>query len=176
MWNDTVTLYIDDTSLRLMVSHGQTIKKTANMTLEPGLIKGSVVLQEEEVINKIKQLLQSQEVDARKVILGFSGLHSLTRPATLPQLPKAMLPEAVVREARRVLPVPLDQLYLSWKIIPGPRGKTQIYIAATPRKTVDSLIKIVQGAGLEVTRLSIKPLALTKLMPANTSILVDLQS
>jgi type IV pilus assembly protein PilM len=176
MWNDIVTLYIDDTSLRLLVCQGQTIKKSAIMTLEPGLIKGSVVLNEEEVVTKIKQLLQSQEVKSKKVILGFSGLHSLTRPATLPQLPKAMLPEAVVREARRVLPVPLDQLYLSWKIIPGPRGKTQIYIAATPRKTVDSLIKVVQNAGLEVSRLSIKPLALTKLMPSNTSILVDLQS
>jgi Tfp pilus assembly PilM family ATPase len=148
MWNDLVTLYIDDTSIRLLISQGQTIKKWASVKLEPGLIKGSIVLQEAEVIARIKQLLQSQEVTTKKVILGFSGLHSLTRPATLPQLPKAMLPEAVVREARRVLPVPLDQLYLFWRIIPGSKGKIQIYMAATPRKTVDSLVKVLNGAGL----------------------------
>jgi Tfp pilus assembly PilM family ATPase len=175
MWNDLVTLYIDDTSIRLMVCQGQVIKKWAVLKLEPGLIKGGFVLQEAEVTNKIKQLLQSQEVRTRKVVLGFSGIHSLTRPATLPQLPKAMLPEAVVREARRVLPVPLDQLYLFWHTIPGPKGKIQIYIAATPRNTVDSLVKVIRGAGLEPSRMAIKPLSLTKLIPTDTAILVDLQ-
>ncbi len=91
---------------------------------------------------RIKQLFQSQKVNTRKVILGFSGLHSLTRPATLPQLPKAMLPEAVAREARRVLPVPLDQLYLTWRTIPCPKGRIQVFIAATPRKTADSLVQV----------------------------------
>jgi hypothetical protein len=175
MWNDLVTLYIDDTSLRLLVCQGQVMKKWAIQKLEPGLIKGGLVLQEAEVTNKIKQLMQSQEVKTRKVILGFSGTRSLTRPATLPQLPKAMLPEAVVREARRVLPVPLDQLYLFWHTIPGPKGKIQIYIAATPRNTVDALVKAIRGAGLEPSRMAIKPLSLTKLVPADAAILVDLQ-
>jgi Tfp pilus assembly PilM family ATPase len=175
MWNDLVTLYIDDTSLRLLVCQGQTIKKWADMKLEPGLVKDTMVLQEAEVTAKIKQLLQSQEVVTKKVILGFSGLRSLTRPAVLPQLPKAMLPEAVVREARRVLPVPLDQLYLCWRTIPGPKGKVQIYMAATPRKSIDMLVKVLHGAGLELSRMAMKPLALSKVVPSNTAILVDLQ-
>jgi Tfp pilus assembly PilM family ATPase len=175
MWNDIVTLYIDDTSLRLLVCQGQTIKKWAELKLEPGLIKDTMILQEAEVTAKIKLLLQNQEVVTKKVILGFSGLRSLTRPATLPQLPKAMLPEAVVREARRVLPVPLDQLYLFWRTIPGPKGKTLIYIAATPRKSVDTLVKVLHGAGLELSRMAMKPLALSKVVPVNTAILVDLQ-
>ncbi len=43
MWNETVTLYIDDTSIRLLVSQGQRVKKWADLQLEPGLVKGSVV-------------------------------------------------------------------------------------------------------------------------------------
>lgn len=175
MWNDLVTLYIDDTSIRLLVCQGQLIKKWAHLQLEPGLVEGSFVLQEAEVTARIKQLLQNQGIRTRKVILGISGLHSLTRPATLPQLPKAMLPEAVVREARRVLPVPLDQLYLFWHTIPSSKGKIRIYMAATPRKSIDSLVKVLRGAGLEVSRMAIKPLALTKLIPVNTAVLIDLQ-
>jgi len=120
MWNDKVILYIDDTSLRLLVTSGQKIKRWADMRLEAGMVKDSMVLQEDEVGAKIKNLLRGQKVSTKKVILGLSGLHSLTRPANLPLLPKAMLAEGVTREARRVLPVPLDQLYLTWKIIPGP--------------------------------------------------------
>ena len=175
MWNKTVTLYIDDTSIRLLVMQGQRVKKWAAEKLEPGLVVDAVVIQENEVAARIKQLLKSQKVKTRNVVLGFSGLHSLTRPATLPRLPKSMLAEAVIREARRVLPVPLDQLYLSWQTIPSRKERTQVFMVATPRKTADSLVKTLRIAGLEPSRMAIKPLVLTKALPLNTVILVDLQ-
>jgi type IV pilus assembly protein PilM len=175
MWNETVSLYIDDSSLRLMVTQGQHIKKSASLKLEPGLVKGSIVIQEAEVAARIRQLLKSQKVNTRKIILGFSALHSLTRPATLPQLPKSMLAEAVAREARRVLPVPLDQLYLSWRPIPCPKGRTQVFMVAVPRKAVDSLMKTLREAGLTPYRMNIKPLALTGVAPVNTCVFVDVQ-
>ncbi len=176
MWNEKVTLYIDDTSLRLLVTRSQKVKKWSDMHLEPGLIKDSLVLHEGDLGARIKNLLKSQNVKTKKIILGVSGLHCLTRPANLPQLPRSMLAEAVVREARRVLPVPLDQLYLSWKIIPGPKGRILVYLAAAPRKPIDSIMRALKIAGLTVSRMHIKPLALTKAIPVNNAILVDLQS
>jgi type IV pilus assembly protein PilM len=175
MWNEKVSLYVDDSSLRLLVTQGQKVKKWADLHLEPGLIKDSVVLQESELSILIKNLLKSQKVRTRRVVLGISGLHSLSRPATLPQLPKNMLAEAVSREARRVLPVPLDQLYLSWKLLPTPKGRIQVFIAAIPRRSIDSLMKTLKLAGLEASKVAIKPLVLTKALPVNTAILVDLQ-
>ena len=175
MWNDIVTLYIDDVSVRLLVINSNRIRKWAEIKLEPGLIEDGVVLNETEVANRIRQLIKTQEVRHKNIILGYSGLHSLTRPGTLPQLPKTMLSEAVLREARRVLPVQLDQLYLSWCILPGPKSRTRIFLAATPRKTADSLIKTIKAAGLNPTRMALKPLALTKALPENTAILIDIQ-
>jgi type IV pilus assembly protein PilM len=175
MWNEKVTLYIDDTSIRLLVCQGQRIKKWADLVLEPEMVKGSVVTKEGEVVTKIKQLFESQKVTTRRVILGYSGLHSLTRPATLPQLPKAMIPEAVAREARRVLPVPLDQLYLTWCTIPCPPGRVQVFLTGTPRKTADSLIQVLRGAGLEPTHIIVKPLVLTRALGKDVGILVDIQ-
>jgi hypothetical protein len=175
MWNETVTLFIDDTSIRLMVLQGQKVKKWADLKLEPGLVKGSIVIKEPEVSAKIKQLIKSQKVGKKKIMLGFSGLHSLTRPAILPQLPKSMLPEAVVREARRVLPVPLDQIYLSWCKTPGPKERIQVFMTAIPRKSADSLVRVVRGAGLEPSIMAIKPLVLTKALRDKTAILVDVQ-
>lgn len=175
MWNETVTLYIDDTSIRLMVTSGQRIKKWADLKLEPGLVKDAVVIQEVEVASIIKKLLKSQKIRTRQVILGYSGLHSLTRPAILPQLPKSMLFEAIAREARRVLPLPLDQLYLSWRTIPCPKGRIQVFIAATPRKIADSFISTLHEAGLKPYRMAMKPLSLTQALSLKTAILVDLQ-
>jgi hypothetical protein len=175
MWNKIVSLYIDDASIRLLEIKGQRAKKWADLSLEPGLIKGSVVLQEAEVAKRIKQLLKDHKVRTRKVFLGFSGLHSLTRPAVLPEMPATMLGEAITREARRVLPVSLDQLYLSWSYLPSPKMRVKVLIVGVPRKTADSLVKTLRLAGLEPRRMGIKPLILAKMAPLNTAILIDSQ-
>jgi type IV pilus assembly protein PilM len=175
MWNETVTLYIDDTSVRMLILNGQRVKKWAEMQLEPGLVKGGVVTTEGEVAGRIKQLFKNHDVHARRVMLGLSGLHSLTRPASLPLLPRNMLPEAVAREARRVLPVPLDQLYLTWRLVPSSKGKIQVFLAAIPRKTADSMISMLKIAGLVPSHMILKPLALSKTVPVNTAILIDVQ-
>jgi hypothetical protein len=75
-FNETITLFIEDTSIRLLVSQGMKIKKKAEIKLDPGMVKGAVVLKEPEVAARITELLRSQEVVGKKVLLGFSGLHS----------------------------------------------------------------------------------------------------
>ena len=130
MAKKTVTLYIDDTSIRLLLAQGKQIKKWADLPLEPGLVKNGVVRKEEEVAAKIKQLFQARKIKTKKVNIGISGLHCLSRPVTLPQLPKVMLDEAVRREAKRVLPVPPEKLYLSWQSLPTSEGKSHAFLVA----------------------------------------------
>ncbi len=171
-----VTLYVDDASLRLLVVQGKRIKKWADSPLEAGLVKSNVVINEAEVAARVKQLFKTQKVRTKKVIVGLSGLHCLTRPITLPPLPRAMLDEAVAREAKRVLPVPLEQLYISWQILPASEGKLQVFIVAVPCKTADSLLKTLRQAGLKPYLMDLKPLALARVVSEEaTAIIVDLQ-
>ncbi len=171
-----VSLYVDDTSLRLMVADGKQIKEWAESPLEPGLIADGVIVNEAEVAAKVKQLFEAQKVKTKKVIIGVSGLRSLTRPVILPQLPQAMLDEAVRREAKRVLPVPLEQLYMSWQTIPPPEGKTQVFLAAIPTKTADPLLKALHQAGVKPSLMDIKPLLLAKMVKEATAVIVDIQT
>jgi len=175
MAKKVVTLYIDDTSIRLLVVHGKRIKKWADLPLEPGLVKNAVVVKEAEVADKIKQLFRARKVKTKKVVLGLSGLHCLSRPIILPQLPKAMLAEAVKREAKRVLPVPLEQLYLSWQTIPAPEGKTQVFLVAVPCNTADVLLKVLHQAGLKPYLMDLKPLLLARMVQETTAVVVDVQ-
>ncbi len=175
MVKKVVTLYIDDTSLRLMVTAGKRIKKWAELPLEPGLVKGAVVIKEAEVAARIKQLFKAQKIKTRKVVVGLSGLHSLTRPITLPQLPKAMLDEATIREAKRVLPVPLDQFYLLWQTVATTESHIHLFAVAIPRKTADTLLKTLHKAGLAPQFMDLKPLALARMATEPTAVIVDVQ-
>ena len=170
-----VTLYVDDTSIRLLVIQGKRIRKWADVPLEPGLVKSAVVIKEAEVASKIKQLLKAEKVKAKKVIVGVSGLHCLSRPITFPQLPRAMLAEAVTREAKRVLPVPVEQLYISWQTIPALEGKTQVYLIAIPRKTADAMVKTMHRARLKPYLMDLKPLALARVVKEATAIIVNIE-
>jgi len=175
MFKKIVTLYIDDASLRLVITDGKRVEKWAELPLEPGLVRSNVIVKEAEVAAKIKQLLEAQKVKAKKVIVGLSGLHCLSRPLILPQMPKAMQDEAVIQEARKVLPVPLEQLYISWQTIPAPEGKIQVFFIAIPRKTADVLLRVLREVQLVPHFLDIKPLALARVVREPTAMIVDIQ-
>jgi type IV pilus assembly protein PilM len=123
MAKNTVSIYIDDISIRLMVTRGRRITKLADVPLDVSLVDIDTKEKENELTAKIKNLLKSNKVRAKKIILGLSGLHCLTRPVVLPELPRAMVKEAITREAKRVLPVPLEQLYISWQIVSVSEGE-----------------------------------------------------
>jgi len=171
-----VTLYIDDISLRLVVTRGDKIKEWAYLPLEQGLIVNNVITNESELATRIKQLFKIQNIRRRKIVVGLSGRHCLSRPITLPQLPKEMLDEAVRREARRVLPLSLEQLYLSWQTIPAPEGQSRVFLVALPCVTVDALVESLRQAGLEASFMGIKPLLLARTVKEDTAIIIDVQS
>ena len=176
MAEQIVTLYIDDTSLRLMVTDGKRVEKWAESPLEVGLVENAVVVKGAEVAAQIKQLFKAQNVKTTKIVIGMSGFHCLTRPITFPQLPREMLDEAVKREAKRVLPIPPEQLYISWQTIPAPEGKTQVFLVAIPRNMADSLLKVLQQVGLKPNFMAIKPLLLARVVEEATSVIVDVQT
>jgi type IV pilus assembly protein PilM len=172
---NTITLYIGDINLRLMITRGKRIIKLADMPLDTSLSEIDTPEKEARLAEKIKYLFKSNRISARKIILGLSGLNCLTRPIALPELPKAMLEEAVTREARRVLPVPVEQLYISWQTVSISVGKLQGFMVAIPRHVADMVIRIVHQAGLKPYMMDIKPLALARLAREPNAIIVDVQ-
>jgi type IV pilus assembly protein PilM len=176
MSNNTTTLYVGDTSIRLMVTRGKRITKLADVPLDTSLSDIDSVEKENELVTKIKLLFKSNHIRSKKVILGISGLQCLTRPVNLPELPKAMLNEAIMREARRVLPVAPEQLYISWQTIAVSEGKIQAFMVAIPRRIADTLVNMLNRAGFKPYLMDIKPLALARLSKESTAIIVDVQS
>ncbi len=176
MAKNIVALYIDDTSIRLLTTTGRQVKRWANLSLEAGLVKDGVIVDEAEVAAKVNELLRANRVTAREVVVGLSGLHCLCRVVTLPRLSKTLLAEAVRREAERVVPVPLDQLYLSWQTISTLGKEMQVFIAAFPRNSADALIRTLRQAGVEPYLVDLAPLSLARVVNEATAIIVDVRS
>ena len=63
-----VTLYIEDTDIKLLVAKGDQVEKWASLLLEPSLVRDGVILDEDKVADSIKTLLKLGGVGKKKVV------------------------------------------------------------------------------------------------------------
>jgi len=176
MAKEVTTLFIRDTAINVLVMKGMEVRKWASLPLEPGLASQGLITDEAKVAERIKQLFELAKVKATRVIAGLSGLNSLYRLISLPELPEAILPEAVKQEAKRVIPVPLDEVYLAYQSLPASPGEARIFLAAFPRQTADALYRTLRRVGIEPYIMDLAPLALCRIPNEPRAVIVNARS
>jgi type IV pilus assembly protein PilM len=171
-----VTLFIEDTAIRVLVTKGQRAEKWAKMSLEPGLVSDGIIQDETQVASKLKELFKQQKIGTSTVVAGLSGFNSIYRLVSLPELPENLLGEAVKQEASRVIPVPIEEVHLSYQIIPSTEGETHIFLSAFPKTVLDALLKTLSKAGLRANIMDLAPLALCRTVDAPQFVILDARS
>jgi type IV pilus assembly protein PilM len=167
------TLSIRDTSIDLLVMKGEQVEKWASSPLEPGLVSQGLIVDEAQVADKVEQIFKETGVQTSKVITALSGHDSLYRIITLPELPEAVLPEAVRREAKRTIPTPLEDVYFSYQYLPSPKGESRIFLVTFPRELVDALVRTLRQAGVKPYVMDLAPLALCRIPNEPRAIIVN---
>ena len=167
------TLSIRDTSIDLLVMKGEQVEKWASSPLEPGLVSQGLIVDEAQVADKVEQIFKETGAQTSKVITALSGHDSLYRIITLPELPEAVLPEAVRREAKRTIPTPLEDIYFSYQHIPSTKGESRIFLVTFPRELVDALVRTLRQAGVKPYVMDLAPLALCRIPNEPRAIIVN---
>ena len=167
------TLSIRDTSIDLLVMKGEQVEKWASSPLEPGLVSQGLIVDEAQVADKVEQIFKETGAQTSKVITALSGHDSLYRIITLPELPEAVLPEAVRREAKRTIPTPLEDVYFSYQYLPSPKGESRIFLVTFPRELVDALVRTLRQAGVKPYVMDLAPLALCRIPNEPRAIIVN---
>ena len=167
------TLFINDNSINLLVMKGGQVEKWGSLPLEQGLVSQGLVVDEEQVADKVKQIFKETKAKTGNVIIALSGHDSLYRVISLPELPEAVLPEAVRREAKRTIPTPLEEVYFSYQHLPAPKGESRVFLATFPRNLVDALIRTLRQAGVKPRVMDTAPLALCRIPDEPRAIIVN---
>lgn len=168
-----LALYIEDTEVKLLLTSGNRVEKWAGALLDDGLIEQGNIQDVKRVAEVIAGLLKQQNVGLKKATVGLTGLSSISRILTLPEVPGNLLPEAISNEAARVLPVPLSQVYYAYQMLPSPRGELKLFLVAYARNAIDTLISAVTAAGLKIKSMDLAPLALARCAEAPRAVLVN---
>ncbi len=157
-----VTLSISATCIRLMTVKGQRVHKWGSAPLEPGLVKEGRIQDTGAVAGVIKRLFSEVKASRRQAIVTVTGLPFIHRLLSLPELKPSLMGEAVLREVRREISLPLQELYLTWQIVARRESEQDFFVLGLAREPVDAVIRTLSQAGIKRCVLDLKPLALAR--------------
>lgn len=167
------TLYIADTDINLLVMKGKQVETWTSLALEPGLVSQGFIAEQALVAEKVRQVFKEAGVQPKHVIVALSGHDSLYRIITLPDVPEAVLPEAVRREAKRTIPTPLEEVYFSYQSVPAMKGERRVFLATFPRSPVDALVGTLRQANVKPYVMDLAPLAICRIPDVPRAIIVN---
>jgi type IV pilus assembly protein PilM len=173
-----VTVNIEETSLRLLTVKGGEVQKWGQMPLEPGLIDNGLVRDPAQVGLALEALFREHNASKKGVVTSLTviGLGSTSQIFELPKMRPNLLADAIAREAKRVMPVPVDELYLSYQVIGEKGDLQQVYVLGAPRDLVDAHITAFQMAEIEIRAMDLKPLALVRAINRRDAVIADLEN
>jgi len=171
-----VTLNISATSIRLLSVKGKQIQKWVSMPLAPGLVRDGAILQPKALGAAINALFNSMKVPKKRVITSLTGLSFTYRILSLPRMNSDLLEEAILRGARKEIPLPLEELYLSWQAIGARPDELDFFVLGVPQNLIDAMVETVAETGIKHCIMDLKPLALARAANRGNALIVDFEA
>jgi len=176
----TVTVDISSSAIRLLMVRKGRVVKWASAPLDPGSVAGGVVLEPASVASRLRRLMKATGMMSRRVVAGISGLHSTYHllPSTS-MLLEGPPREMIMHAAGEVMPLPVEELYLTWQAIGSNSnggGAGALVLIGMPRGTVDGEVMALRSAGTGPPILNLKVLALRRLVPVGNALIANLES
>ncbi len=170
-----VTLNISNHNIKVLSVKGKQVKKWGNLSLENELVQDGQIIEPQTVGEEIANLFKSTGVPKEKVITSISGLSCTYRFLNLPRMKPAMLDEAILRATRKEISLSLDELYLSWQLLPGKGEEQSYFVLGVPRNPIDALEETLKIAGIEPYLVDLQSLALARAANRSDAIVVNIE-
>ncbi|MBI4287733.1 MAG: PilN domain-containing protein [Chloroflexi bacterium] len=170
-----VTLVLEEDALHLVAFRGDEVVKWSSLPLPAGLVKDGGVRDHKELGKLVRGFLAKNRVGSTKLAWAIGGFHSLSRTITLPVLPPSALREAILRETGRAMPIAMEDSHVSWQVLNRVDGHQKVFVLATPRNSLNSVIDALVAAKALGPSVELKPLALARLVNQEQAVIMDVQ-
>lgn len=128
-----------------------------------------------EIIWGIKEVLKKAKIKATNVVASIPSFSTFSTVIDLPYISEQDLAKALPFEARKYIPVPLNEVVLDWSIIDIPKDPiestkpttVEVFLAAVPKDETMRYQRIIRGAGLNLRALELENSALIRALLGN---------
>ncbi len=168
---DFFGLDFSGTALKLakveLVDDKPTLVSFGKRRVDPAICKNGKIKKEKEMADVIRELLTSvigKDIKTENVIISLPEEKTFSQIIDLPRTKRGQLKEIIEYEAESHIPLPIEEVYIDFKIISENKDKktTKILITAAPRKIVDPQVSVLERAGLFPIAAESEALAMTR--------------
>jgi len=171
-----VTLEIDTTAIRFMETREGRVVKWASLALDPTLFEDGVISDPPALSAAVRQLMDSSGIKARDVIASVSGLYSVSRIVAVSNPPGGVTTrESVLEAAGDMMPLSMDELYLSGQTIATGEGVQQVLVVGVPRDVLDAEMLALRMAGINPRILELKTIALARAVNKEQALILNIE-
>jgi type IV pilus assembly protein PilM len=160
-------------------AHGSKYELTnyASVDINANLLENQSEAGIKELGDKIKQAVKDAKIDTEKCVMSLPESSIFSRLVTLPKVTEAEQDEAVHWAIKSLVPVPLENLNVSYIKIDefSKDGKEMVnwYVVAARKELVEQSEKIIKAAGFSLLAVETEALATTRTIFSNYSVTGD---
>lgn len=154
------------------------------------VVRGDSVELQQQIVAALRSILKKSRVQSRKVVAALPSYAVFTSIISLPEMSKRDLYAAVRWEAKKFVPMPLEEMVLDWRLLAGPatgdslpvdsrspdantqhpapstRSKgpkaMKVLLTAAPKNLVRRYIEIFRATELQIVSLETEAFALQR--------------
>ena len=138
-------------------------------------------LPDEEIIWGVKELLKKSNIRGRDAVASIPSFSTFATVIEMPYLSEEDLAKAIPFEARKYVPIPLDEVILDWSIVgvldgaqaspaksaSGKSTNVEVFLAAVPKDETVRYQRIMREAGLNLVALELENAGLIRALLGN---------
>lgn len=149
-------------------------------TSQGGEAQSILKLPDEEIVWGIKEVMKKANIRSRDVVAAIPSFSTFATVIEMPYLSEEDLAKAIPFEARKYVPIPLDEVVLDWSIvgivdqptapikeIKGKGTTVEVFLAAVPKDETARYQRIMQQAGLNLSALELENAGLIRALLGN---------
>lgn len=135
-----------------------------------GVINSEDKADQKKLADVLKKLYDASKIKNKKVVMALPEFSVFTRFLEFPGVKKEELKDAVYYEAKQYIPMPLDEVQMSYVPIGFNEAKNapRVLLVAAPIKVIDIYINIAMMAGLETIAIETESVAMGRAMFKST--------
>lgn len=167
-----LSISFEGLDVRMVAVRGDQVVGWHETTLPSRLIRNGFLVAGAEAGQHIRSFLNRNNLSPGHLQVALPGLHSIIRVVPVPTTIH-INNSLVEREARHLLGGSLDSAYVFWQTLPTRRQNPvrQVYMVVVPREPLTNAVESLTFAGLKVSSVDLKPLAVARAVNARDGII-----
>lgn len=165
-----VTLSLESDAVRLVLLKDHRVVSWDSFPLPAPLAEADP----SETGRQIRSFMQSRGLKTSRAVVDLCHTPLLARNLQLPKMSQRYVPQVVAKEVKESIPFSPEEVDIAWQAFPDGQG-WQVLALCIPSDLLDRQAAVLKAAGLSVTLLYPKPLALIHAVGERQALLLNLE-